>query len=47
MSGVAMLLLLLVAAGADGIASRFGFVVLYLAVAICCAMLVYGEAKAK
>lgn len=47
MSGAGMLLLLLVAAGADGIASRFGFVALYIAVAICCAMLLYGEVKAR
>lgn len=45
MSGAGMLLLFLVAAGADGIASRFGFATLYLAVAICSAMVLYGEVK--
>lgn len=47
MSGAGMLLLFLVAAGADDIASRFGLAALYLAVGICCAMLVYGEVKTR
>lgn len=47
MSGVAMLLLFLIAAGADSIVQQYGFLTMYMAVALCCGVVLYGEVRNK
>ena len=45
MSGIAVLLLFLIAAGADSIAEQYGFITLYTAVAVCCGVIMCGEVR--
>lgn len=43
MSGIGVLALFVIASGADGIVERFGWLALFIAVAVCGAMVLWGE----